>query len=51
MKRIFVRLKHAFTAALKEMRAKHLAADAAHRAIQVRKEAEQLRLIRGNHFL
>lgn len=52
MKRIWNGLKHALTAALKEMRARHLAADAAHRAILARKETEQLRLIRNNflHF-
>lgn len=46
------RLVAACKAALQNMRARYLAADAAHRAIQARKETEQLRLIRNNflHF-
>jgi hypothetical protein len=53
MKRTWNGLKHALTSALKGLRARALTADAAHRAILARKEAEQLRLIRGNfhHFL
>lgn len=48
MKRILNGLKHALTPVLRKMRARWLAADAAHRTILARKEMDQLRLIRGN---
>lgn len=50
MQCIWSGLKHALIVAFKEMRARHLAADATHRAILARKESDQHRLIQGNFF-